>query len=318
MKFEFLGSFVLLASFARAQDREVSARTYYDTVGSCTDAEFTSIFGPTLVERRTLSEPRQLGCFQSSCYKKNCVGWPGAECYAVYGCPACARNLEEGEESLLIVSSCDVVVAEIENKHVSAFPKLSDSCKEKVATRKMECYDVLTEEIAGSNTINSFTLWNADSDVAVTTNLVNGASFCENNFAFSIEAVAGKNVRQVNFELYGVLDYNYVHAEYGAPFTMFAEVDQDIQGAKYKAGDYDLIATPNGDASKALYLRFTIKPSTHLDCVPPPPPCSAEKHRGECSWYSGKRTCQKKYKNLGADRCDHSVCYCKGAVCGCL
>lgn len=255
---KLLLSAIVVSLMAFGTQAEVSARAYYDDVGSCTDDEWNSIFGA--LGRRQLVRTRELAC-TNACFSANCAGWVLADCKVII-C-GCRRELEE---SASLPDDCNEPVARIEAMHSISYSTLSDSCKEKITTRKIECYQVLTEENIGANGINALTLWNADSDIVVNQHLVNGDSFCADDFAFSIQAAAGDYVQKIKFELYGAVDYNYIHTEFGAPFTMFAEIDRDIQGAKYEAGDYDLIVTPDDDTSKATTLRFTIKPNTHPDC----------------------------------------------------
>ena len=312
---KLLISAIVVSLMAFCAQADVSSRAYYQEVGSCTDDEWNSIYGT--LGRRQLVRSRQLPC-TNACISTYCPGSKQPDCRIII-CGCSSRVLEESES---LANECYEPVARIEAMHKSSYGILSDSCKEKIDTRKIECYQVLTEEKIGAKDINAFTLWNADSDTVVNENLVNDASFCADDFAFSIQAAAGEYVKTVKFELYGAVDYNYVHTEYGAPFTMFAEIDRDVQGAKYAAGDYDLIVTPDDDTSKAITLRFTIKPNTHPDCAPPAPlpTCSAQDHKDECRW---KSSCRRDYKSLdfktlGSVQCNSGVCYCGGAVCGCL
>ena len=303
-----------LASLGLASSSKVAPRVYYNEVGSCTDEEYALLLGPT--------DRRQLRSLQQTCTRcllqwDYCAGWSTlSTCKQTVCSTSCRRDL-------IAQDFCELEMAEIEAQHVAAYDGLSASCKEHVDTRKIECYKVHEKGgDAGVYDIKSFTLWDADDDRVVKENLVDGDSFCENGFQFSVEAVTGKRVKQVKFELYGVTDYNYEHTESKKPYMMYAGIGtRNIQGTMYKAGDYELIATPDGDITKAKILKFTIKPSTHADCIAaataPVATCTAQTFMGECARVSD---CRSTYRNLGADSCrsGDSVCYCGGLVCGCL
>ena len=313
--FLFAIVFSVLASCVEGQDGSaVVARSNYLEVGFCHEEEFNLVYQP-------LSEGRQLRASRSAitctvCRQENCLGFPWGQCKALF-CSSCTnhRGLQEQDE-------CDNLRDELEAKHVAALPSVSASCQEKLATRNLDCYTVLEDGQAGSSNIHSVTLWNADTDVIIEENLVNGTSICENGYHFSFEAITGANVKQVKFELYGLTDYNYIHTEAGAPFTMFAEEDRNIIGQMYQAGSYEIIITPDDDMARKVGLEFVIKPSTHPDCNHVSQ-CRSDEYKGECLW---NYQCRHKYTN-NFDRtvqgCSRGVCQCLDSAsslvaCGCL
>lgn len=301
----------VLASCARGQDETaVVARAYYEEVGFCNEDEFDRVFQEPAKQGRNLN----VGCI--ICRTITCLGWPSwATCRSMMcsWCPA-RRELQERDE-------CDEVRDDLEARHVAASQNVSTSCQEKLETRTLDCYKVLQDEQAGLKNIHSITLWNADSDVIIEENLINGTSICENGFQFSLEAVAGTNVKQVKFELYGLESYNYIHTELEAPFTMFAEEDRNINGHMYQAGTYEIIVTPDDDIQRKVGLEFSIKASTHPDCLLSQ--CSADDFKSQCNF---NYQCRKKYPNVfgrTAHSCSKGVCKCLDrnaavGVCGCL
>ena len=311
----FATVFTVLASYVEGQGGPaVVARSNYQEVGHCNEEEFNLVYQP-------LSEGRQLRASRSAitctvCRQENCVGFPWGQCKALF-CSSCTnhRGLQEQDE-------CDNLRDELEAKHVAALPSVSASCQEKLATRNLDCYTVLEDGQAGSSNIHSVTLWNADTDVIIAENLVNGTSICENGYHFSFEAVAGSNVEHVKFELYGLTDYNYIHTEAGAPFTMFAEEDRNIIGQMYQAGSYEIILTPDDNIDRKVGLEFQIKPSTHPDCKHVAQ-CLADDYKGECRW---NYQCRHKYSNnfhRTVKGCSKGVCQCHDGTsslgaCGCL
>ena len=288
----------VLASCARGQTSgsAVVARANYQDVGFCNEDEFDRVFQEPTSGRREL-----LSCY--TCRTVTCLGWVSwSQCRAIM-CDWCRRrDLQELDE-------CDVVRDDLEARHVAASIDVSASCQEKLQTRSLDCYKVLQEEQTGSNNIHSITLWNADADVIIEENMVNGTSVCENGFQFSLEAVTGAEVKQVKFELYGLQSYNYIHTELEAPFTMFAEEDRNIIGHMYQAGTYEIIVTPDDDSQRKVGLEFVIKASTHPDCIAEQ--CSAADFKGECNF---NYQCRNKYPNI-FDRTVHS---CSWGACQCL
>jgi hypothetical protein len=305
----------ILALCVRGQGTSaVAARAYYQEVGFCNEDEFDLVFQQPPSEGRQLRASRNaITCY--TCRYDTCLGTLWSQCRALF-CPQCRRrDLQQGD-------ACDEMRNDLEEKHVAALPSVSASCAEKLATRSLDCYKVMEEQQSGSSNIHSITLWNADTDVAVEENLVNGTSICENGYQFSFEAVAGADVKQVKFELYGLKDYNYIHTEIGAPFTMFAEEDRNIVGQKYQAGSYELIVSPDDDMQRKVGIEFLVKPSTHPDCDPLSQ-CRSDEFKGECLW---NYQCRHKYTN-NVDRtvqgCNRGVCQCFDStstlgVCGCL
>ena len=302
----------VLASCARGQDAVV-AHAYYQDVGFCNEDEFDHVYQEPARDGRDLS----LYCF--TCRTVTCLGGGGFGSWAtcrMYMCNTCPlrRKLQERDE-------CDVVRDDLEARHVAALQNVSASCQEKLDTRSLDCYKVLQEEQAGSQNIHSITLWNADADVIIEENLVNGTSICENGFQFSLEAVAGTQVKQVKFELYGAQQYNYIHTELEAPFTMFAEEDRNINGQMYQAGTYEIVVTPDDDSQRKMGLQFSIKASTHPDCEENQ--CSADDFKGQCNF---NYQCRRKYPNIfgrTAHSCNRGVCKCLDSssalgICGCM
>jgi hypothetical protein len=313
--FLFAFVFSVLALCVKGQDGSaVAARAYYQEVGFCNEDEFDLVYQLPSAGRQLRTSRSAISC--SECRLDFCLGFLWSNCRVIF-CSGCngRRDLQERDQ-------CDEVRDELEAKHVAALSSVSASCQETLATRNLDCYKVMEEKQAGSSNIHSLTLWNADTDVVVEENLVNGTSICENGYLFSFEAVAGADVKQVKFELYGLTDYNYIHTEVGAPFTMFAEEDRNIVGQKYKAGSYELIVSPDDDMQRKVGIEFLVKPSTHPDCDPMSQ-CRSNEYKGECLW---NYQCRHKYTN-NADRtvqgCNRGVCQCFDStstlgVCGCL
>ena len=293
----------------------VAARAYYQEAGFCNEDEFDLVYQLPSAGRQLRTSRSAISC--SECRQDNCAGFTWTDCKTFYcrGCTSGRRDLQERD-------ACDDVRDELEAKHVAAIPRVSASCQEKLATKTLDCYTVMEEPQIGSGNIHSLTLWNADTDVVVEDNLLNGTSVCENGYHFSFEAVAGADVKHVKFELYGLTDYNYIHTEAGAPFTMFAEEERNIIGQMYQAGSYELIITPDDDMTRKVGIAFEIKPSTHPDCDPLSQ-CRSDEYKGECLW---NYQCRNKYTN-DSDRtvqgCSRGVCQCLDStstlgVCGCL
>ena len=313
---------LVLAGMTVCEGVEYSLRTTYAeaiTGRSCTNDEMEIIWGSG--ERRDVRS-RDLCNMSYYCRTRLCQGWPLNQCYIRYSQCRCRRELDEQDDRQLQQSYCVTEQASIEARHSSVYNSLSSSCKALVATRKHECYTVQQDQNPSSNQIIKFMLWNANTDEIMDYNLVDQDSFCEDSFEFSIEAVAGIQVDKAKFELYGPNMYNYQHTEFNSPFTMFANSYGNLMnGAKYPAGDYELMATPDDDPSRARTLRFYIKDSAHPDCVnyvpPPSPICNSASYLQECTRDSD---CPTKYPSMGADDCSRergNVCYCGSQICGC-
>jgi hypothetical protein len=225
-------------------------------------------------------------------------------------------------------TDCDTEIDVVQGLHLAAHDGLSTSCQTHVDTRTFDCYQIKEDVVEyGPDKIQKFKLWNTDDNLVLDRNFVDQASFCENDFNFRIEAVVGSTVTKVKFGLYGPSLYNYEHMDFSAPFKMMANSEVDIDGFKYAPGEYNLMATPDDDDSRAVAVQFTIQDCTAATIEPLPSllnqtatttTCSALNHQNECS---SVNDCMALYPNFGADDCNTAgggVCYCGSSVCGCL
>ena len=290
---------------------DVAVRTIYGTEGSCTPDEMDSIYEQN---RRRNVRSRDLCSFDDyRCYWR-CYGWPYEQCYIAWPC-YCQRKLDEARR-LDFDEECKEETDKVEGWHTSVYRELTPSCKERIDTRQHQCFEVKSSINNGADKVNSFRLWNADAKQVVVASLVDEDSFCEGDFSFSIEAVAGEKVSDVKFELEGPDGYNYIHTEYKEPYTLFANVGSDVYGRKYNAGEYNLMVTPNEDPTKAEILRFTIKDCDEGETPPDlQDSCGLQDFQNECR---STRGCQGMYS--GATDCsnrDGGVCFCGSSVCGC-
>ena len=309
-------------------------RTFYDEASteSCTTAEMNSIWQSP--SRRQLVRSRELCTLSYVCRVLYCLGFPLSQCYLYRSECSCRRQLERDDQQQRQLSTdCDTEIEHVEGLHLAAYNGLSATCQTHVDTRTFECFEVKEDVEYGPDKIHRFKLWNTDDNQVLDRNLVDKASFCENDFNFKIEAVVGSAVTKVKFGLYGPNGYNYEHTDFSAPFKMMANSEVEIDGHKYKPGEYNLMATPDNDDSRAVAIQFTIKECAAIvvnDLVATPlfqsspststatAKCSAENHGNECSSVTD---CIGLYPNLGADDCNSSgggVCYCGSSVCGCM
>lgn len=255
-----------LSSTAQAQDVDVAVRLMYSQ-GYCHDYEWEAL-GLGDGQRRNLRE-REL-CSVSRWCNKKCRGYRPGKCHVVYPqCDPCRRRTMDTGRKLDFFSACDVALAGINAGIDSGYDSVLTACQERVNSRTHKCFTMHEGSNTNPDDIHHFELWNANANpgTVVDEDLVDMDSFCENGFLFSIEAVAGNEVDDVEFELYGPGDFNYAHTEFHAPYTLFANQGNNVNGQFYEAGIYDLFATPDGRPEKARALRFEIKESTHPDCI---------------------------------------------------
>ena len=320
--------FFLVALLAvPCEGAEFLVRTFYGSVSteSCTTAEWDSIWTPS--PGRKLVRSRELCTLPAGCASK-CAGFPPSQCYIYHSGCRCLRKLELDQQPPL--NDCDTDIEHVEEMHLAAYNGLSTTCQAHVDTRTFDCYQVKEDVEYGSDKIEKFKLWNTDDNLVLDRNFVDQASFCENDFNFRIEAVVGSAVTKVKFGLYGPNIYNYEHTDFSAPFKMMANSEVDIDGFKYAPGEYNLMATPDDDDSRAVTVKFTIQDCTAATIDPVPSlssptttsstatTCSALNHQNECS---SVNDCMALYPNFGADDCNTAgggVCYCGSSVCGCM
>jgi hypothetical protein len=162
--------------------------------------------------------------------------------------------------------SCNDAVTNINKALDSLAPTLSIGCQAVLQTqRDFTCVEVDKKEIATTTTpscqIQSFALWNADTDTVAVANFTSGSSFCRRPFRFGIQALTDPCIKRAQFDLVGTNGYHKDQTEFAAPFFSFGNKGLDIYGTRVKAGTYTLTVYPDEDVSRSRMLTFTV-----MDC----------------------------------------------------
>jgi hypothetical protein len=89
----------------------------------------------------------------------------------------------------------------------------------------------LTNSRNGTN-CNIFDVWNADTDIANTTNFLDGSSICADAFALSFEAVTDSCVRSVRFRLIGSEGTDYSNIERVPKYLLFQNQGDLVNGRR--------------------------------------------------------------------------------------
>jgi len=243
---------------------------------TCTPEELDFIFGEG---RRKLRGHRELPCVKPVCKRRCCSCMDDVTCILIYeeDC-SCRRRVKQEEQPELVSSpvaetDCDIEKARIEEMHQAAYDSLSATCKDHIEKRSLECYTVKRANaygiVTGLSEIHGFNLLDAGTGQVVVEDLAQDSSFCRGGFEFSIEALAGIIVKKVTFVLTGPGDFEtYKYTNDKRPFNMFAPSSgkkKVVEGALdpasaplYPSGDYNLMVTPDDDATKAQFLKFTM------------------------------------------------------------
>jgi hypothetical protein len=186
-------------------------------------------------------EARDLQKYPAKC-KQNCKGYATGTCIA-RECLGYRRNERALTQSSIhdnpreLQPECAAGLADLNNDINVLLPQLSSSCRPIVqSSRSVTCFDDVRYA-----EIESFTLWNADTDTIIKEKVKNGDSFCYRDSALTIEAIPNACVETLIFWLGGPRQgYNDAWGIEG-PYTMFHfNSATDYRGENFPVGCYEV------------------------------------------------------------------------------
>jgi hypothetical protein len=221
---------------------------------------------------------RRLKTYSSRC-KNACLFYKRNSCHAT-GCSGYRRrSLHQEEENALVPPShhlrssssqqrqlddddddndaaiCARGMVDLNTKLDQLLPQLSTSCRHVVQNqRTVSCFDDVRFA-----TINSFTLWDADTDTIVQENIQNNTSFCYTNSNLNVEAVANACVEDMDMSIRGPVS-RFREIESLPPYSIFGNVDShNFTGRKLPVGTYTVRTTLEGSLTPSSRVTFTVK-----------------------------------------------------------
>ena len=191
-------------------------------------------------------ETRNLQKYPAQC-RQNCVGYATGTCVARL-CIGYRRNerdraltqslANDNSRELSQQLECAEGLSQFNSEIDALVPQLSSSCRPIVqSSRSVSCFDDVRYA-----QVESFTLWNADTDTIVKENVKNGDSFCYSDSKLTLEVVTNACVERVIFWLGGPAEgYNEAWQSDGLPYTLFQSNSlTDYNGEKFPVGCYSM------------------------------------------------------------------------------
>ena len=209
-------------------------------------------------------ETRNLQKYPAQC-RQNCVGYATGTCVARL-CIGYRRNerdraltqslANDNSRELSQQLECAEGLSQFNSEIDALVPQLSSSCRPIVqSSRSVSCFDDVRYA-----QVESFTLWNADTDTIVKENVKNGDSFCYSDSKLTFEAVTNACVEKVNFWLGGPTEgYNEAFGSEG-PYTMFHfNSATDYIGENFPVGCYSLSTRIPTSTMSQPTIKFRIE-----------------------------------------------------------
>ena len=197
--------------------------------------------------------------------KSDCQGYATGSCH-VTGCKGFRRQLQQDQRKKRLLGNrkmydddavCSYAVSVLNKKLDALLPNLSASCRPVVqSNRVVSCFDDVRYA-----KIESFNLWNADTDTVVATNIQNSATFCYTNSNLNIEAVANACVKEVDMRLSGPVSESE-DSEDTAPYTIFGFDDdnrKNLYGRRLPIGTYSISTEIEDSDTPKAKVTFSIK-----------------------------------------------------------
>ena len=158
---------------------------------------------------------------------------------------------ENGDDEAICAGGMAALNSDLDN----LLPQLSEGCRSVVQNmRAVSCFDDVRFAL-----VESFSLWNADTDTIVQANIQNNTSFCYTNSTMNIEAVTNACVDEMDLSIKGPVSQLH-NIESSGPFSIFGhEGENDFLGRNLPVGTYTIQSTLYGSLTPTSKVTFMVK-----------------------------------------------------------